>query len=111
EKRELTILLTRILFPGMGLFVMAAWCLGVLNSHRKFFLSYAAPVAWNLAMITALLLARREPSLNRIAIQLAWGSVIGAGLQFLVQLPTVLRLVPSLRMSLDSSSENVRTVV
>ena len=38
EKRELTILLTRILFPSSGLFVMGAWCLGVLNSHRRFFL-------------------------------------------------------------------------
>ena len=54
-KRELTITLTRILFPGAGLLVMAAWCLGVLNSHHKFMLSYAAPVMWNAAMITTLL--------------------------------------------------------
>jgi putative peptidoglycan lipid II flippase len=111
ERRELTIVLTRILFPGTGLFVMAAWCLGILNSHRRFFLSYAAPVAWNIAMIVTLLLARHEPSLNRIAIDLAWGSVIGAGLQFLVQLPTVLRLVPQLRVSLDRTSEHVRSVI
>ena len=77
EKRELTILLVRILFPGAGLFVMSAWCLGVLNSHRRFFLSYAAPVVWNLVMIGALLLSAREPSLNRIAIQLAWCSARG----------------------------------
>ena len=50
-KRELTILLVRILFPGAGLLVCSAWCLGILNSHRKFFLSYTAPVVWNLAMI------------------------------------------------------------
>ena len=50
-KRELTIRLVRIFFPGAGLFVMSAWCLGVLNSHGKFFLSYAAPVVWNLSMI------------------------------------------------------------
>jgi putative peptidoglycan lipid II flippase len=111
EKRELTILLVRILFPGAGLFVMSAWCLGVLNSHRRFFLSYAAPVVWNLAMIGALLLSAREPSLSRIAIQLAWASVIGAALQFLVQLPVVLRLVPNLRVTLDRASENVRTVI
>ncbi|MGZ3478833.1 MAG: lipid II flippase MurJ, partial [Myxococcaceae bacterium] len=43
--------LTRILFPSTGLLVLSAWCLGVLNSHRKFFLSYAAPVVWNLAQI------------------------------------------------------------
>ena len=45
----------RIFFPGAGLFVLSAWCLGVLNSHGKFFLSYAAPVVWNLAIIAALL--------------------------------------------------------
>ncbi|MDP9249836.1 MAG: murein biosynthesis integral membrane protein MurJ, partial [Chloroflexota bacterium] len=41
EKREITIKLVRILFPGSGLLFMSAWCLGVLNSHRRFFLSYA----------------------------------------------------------------------
>ena len=40
ERRELTVQLTRILFPGMGILVFAAWCLGILNSHRKFFISY-----------------------------------------------------------------------
>src|SRR5438105_4933842 len=37
--RDLTIQLVRIFFPGAGLLVLSAWCLGVLNSHRKFFLS------------------------------------------------------------------------
>ena len=111
EKRELTILLTRILFPGTGLFVMGAWCLGVLNSHRRFFLSYAAPVAWNLVMIAALWLSRHNPSLSRIAVNLAWASVIGAAMSFLVQLPVVLRLLGGLRVSLDRSRESVRTVM
>jgi len=44
DKRELTIQLVRILFPGAGLLVLSAWCLGVLNSHHRFLLSYAAPV-------------------------------------------------------------------
>jgi len=56
DKRELTIRLVRILFPGAGLLVISAWCLGVLNSHRRFFLSYAAPVAWNVVIIGTLLL-------------------------------------------------------
>ena len=45
ETRELTIRLVRILFPGAGLLVLSAWCLGVLNSHHRFFISYTAPVA------------------------------------------------------------------
>src|SRR5688572_29459453 len=51
EKRELTIRLVRVLFPGAGLLALSAWCLGVLNSHRRFFLSYISPVLWNVAMI------------------------------------------------------------
>ena len=54
-KREFTIQMVRILFPGVGVLVLSAWCLGILNSHRHFFLPYAAPVLWNLAMIAALL--------------------------------------------------------
>jgi putative peptidoglycan lipid II flippase len=52
--RVLTIHLVQIMFPGVGLFVLSAWCLGILNSHRLFFISYVAPVLWNLAMIGTL---------------------------------------------------------
>ena len=109
EKRELTVRLVRILFPGVGLLVMSAWCLGVLNSHRRFLLSYTAPVLWNAAMI-ATLLWRGGEQLERLTIALAWGSVLGSALQLLVQLPFVLRLVPQLRIRLDATSPNVRTV-
>src|SRR6185503_10944305 len=54
ETRELTIRLVKILFPGAGLLVLSAWCLGILNSHHRFFISYTAPVAWNLAIISSL---------------------------------------------------------
>ncbi len=50
----LTVELVRIMFPGVGLLALAAWCLGVQNSHRRFFLSYVAPIAWSSAMIAAL---------------------------------------------------------
>ena len=55
EKRELTIALVRIVFPGTGLLVFSAWCLGVLNSHGRFFLSYASGVVMNVALIAALI--------------------------------------------------------
>lgn len=110
-KRELTITLTRILFPGAGMFVLGAWCLGVLNSHRKFFLSYSAPVLWNVAMIAALLGFGGRQERVDLAVTLSWASVVGALLQFLVQLPTVLRLVPNLRMRLDYARSSVRRVL
>src|SRR5229473_2204113 len=89
ETRELTIRLVRILFPGAGLLVLSAWCLGVLNSHHRFFISYTAPVAWNLAMIVSLVVFGRKVGQFPLAEYVAWGSVIGSALQFGVQLPTV----------------------
>ncbi|HTW68190.1 MAG TPA: murein biosynthesis integral membrane protein MurJ [Bryobacteraceae bacterium] len=115
-KRELTISLVRILFPGAGLLVFSAWCLGILNSHRKLFLSYAAPVMWNSAMIATLLIfggrnSGGRGSLSQLAMTLAWGSVIGSALQFGIQLPVVLRLARHLRLRLDFNSEHVRIVI
>ncbi len=110
EKRELTIAIVRILFPGAGLLVLSAWCLGILNSHRRFLLSYLAPVIWNVSMIVTLLWWGDVTPLPRLAVILAWGAVAGSALQMLVQLPTVLKLVPNLRVRLELS-EHVRATV
>jgi putative peptidoglycan lipid II flippase len=111
ETRELTIRLVRILFPGAGLLVLSAWCLGVLNSHHRFFLSYTAPVAWNLAMIASLVFFGRQMGQFPLAEYVAWGSVIGSALQFGVQLPTVFRLVRRIRPVIDLASVQVRTII
>ena len=66
---------------------ISAWCLGILNSHHKFLLSYASGVVWNVAMIATLILFGAGTTLPRLAVLLAWGSVVGSVLQFLVQLP------------------------
>ena len=110
ETRQLAIRLVRIFFPGVGLLVLSAWCLGILNSHRRFFLSYVSPVIWNTAIILALLMFRHSDPLQ-LSVYAAWASVIGSGLQFLVQLPVVLRLAPRLRLVAGIAGENLRTVV
>ena len=110
ETRQLTIRLVRILFPGAGLLVLSAWCLGILNSHRKFFLSYTAPVLWNLAMI-ATLLGFRHMNPDKLIVALAWGSVVGSALQFAIQLPVVLRLARHIRVRLETRDAQVREVV
>ena len=55
EKRELTIRLTRILFPGAGIFVMSRVVPRHPEQPSQVLLSYSAPVLWNVAMIVALL--------------------------------------------------------
>ncbi|MGA3295469.1 MAG: murein biosynthesis integral membrane protein MurJ [Candidatus Acidiferrales bacterium] len=111
EKRELAVRLVRILFPGVGLLVLSAWCLGILNSHRRFFLSYSAGVIWNAAMIATMWSFGRRYGQIDLAVVLAWGSVIGSALQVAAQLPVVLRLLGGLRLSLSYRAHNVKTVV
>jgi putative peptidoglycan lipid II flippase len=111
ETRELTIVLVRILFPGAGLLVASAWCLGVLNSHRKFFLSYTAPVLWNIAMIAGMIAFGGGRTQNSLVIITAWASVVGSALQVGVQLPTVLKVLGGLKLSLVHQTEHVRTVI
>ncbi len=111
ETRLLTIRLVQILFPGAALLVMSAWCLGILNSHHKFFLSYSAPVIWNVAMIAALLWKGGRVGESRLAVIISIASVIGSGLQFAVQLPTVLRFLHPLHLKLTFGTEQVQTVV
>jgi putative peptidoglycan lipid II flippase len=110
ETRRLAIQLVRILFPGVGLLVMSAWCLGILNSHHKFFLSYVAPVVNNAAFIAAMIIFRKQ-DMSHLAIYTTWGSVVGSGLQFVVQIPMVLRLAPELRIFFRELTDNVRVVV
>jgi len=111
ERRQLTIQLVRIFFPGAALLVLSAWCLGVLNSHHRFFISYTAPVAWNLSIIASLIFFGRRLDLAPLAEAVAWGSVVGSALQFGVQLPTVLQLLQRFRPNIDAASEHVSEVM
>jgi putative peptidoglycan lipid II flippase len=111
DKRILTILLVRILFPGAGVLVLSAWCLGILNSHRRFFLSYAAPVVWNISIIAALVIWGGRSTSTRLVEIAAWGSVAGSVLQFAIQLPLVMKLLGSIRFTTAWKGNNIRKVV
>lgn len=114
-KRDLTIQLVRILFPGAGLLVLSAWCLGILNSHRRFLLSYAAPVVWNLAILAAVLRSGGLVGEFDLALTAAWGALLGSALQLVVQLPVVWALLhrseSATILGTSLRSANVRTVV
>lgn len=105
--QELGIRIVRILFPMTAVLVVSAWALGVLNTHRRFFVSYVAPVLWNLAMIAALVTfgtwlgweaAGRDAEL---AVVLAWGALVGGGLQLGIQLPWVVGHLRHFRISVS----------
>lgn len=105
----------RILFPMTGVLVLSVWALAILNSNRRFFLPYFAPVLWNSAIIAALVIVGRQLGGARGAaeqIQLfkaaCWGAFAGGLLQFLVQLPMVLGILRGFRPSFSLSVPGVR---
>lgn len=110
-KRELTIKIVQVLFPGTGFLVMSAWCLGILNSHKKFFLSYVAPVIWNLTIIVVLLMWGGKQQQFDLAVTVSWGLVAGSFLQFFVQLPSALRLGKKIYPSLDLKLSSVTSII
>ena len=113
EKRTLTIALVRIVFPGTGLLVFSAWCLGVLNSHGRFFLSYASGVMMNVVIIAALVWQGgwRGQGTVSLAYAISWASVAGAVLQFAVQAPTVATYLRPLIGQVQFRSPHVAAVV
>src|SRR5258708_32507174 len=97
------------MFPGVGALVMSAWCLGILNSHGRFFLSYTAPVAWNLCIIAGLLIFRSTGALAQLVFYVGWGSCVGGLAQLLSPLPTVRRVTTRSLFSLKTASPPVRS--
>ena len=109
---DLAVSLTRITTLGIAFLVPSAWCLGILNSHRQFFLSYVAPVVWNIAQIVVLVAVVLVGVTDEGAVKaVAWAVVVGGFLQFAVQYPSVRRAVPALRISFGRGSGAVRDVV
>ncbi|HEX7235591.1 MAG TPA: murein biosynthesis integral membrane protein MurJ, partial [Gammaproteobacteria bacterium] len=111
QRRELLIAIVRILFPMTGVLVLSAWALGILNSHRKFFLPYFAPVLWNAAIIGAFVAFGSRLDLDALLLAVAWGALLGGALQFAVQLPAVWRLDREIRLSSGKREPAFREVV
>jgi len=123
DRFPLAVRAVRIIFPMTGVLVLSAWALGVLNSHRRFFVSYMAPALWNAAIIAALIMAARsltESSINddgfqigpvgqsQLVIAACLGALAGGVLQFAVQLPWTLRLMKGFRLSMSTRVVGVR---
>lgn len=111
ETRALTTAYIRIFFPTTGTFALGAWCLGILNSHRRFFLSYASPVAWNAVIIAALLIFGGRCDLPTLGERAAWAALLGALTQLAVQLPATLRLLGGLQPTISLASPEIRQVL
>lgn len=86
-KFELTVLLTRIVLPFLTLVAIAAACMGMLNSLRRFFVPAVSPAAYNVCLIaSAVVVAPLMPQTGAAPIAvLAAGVLAGGGGQIAVQ--------------------------
>jgi putative peptidoglycan lipid II flippase len=111
HRRELMIAVARILFPMTGVLVLSAWALGILNSHRQFFVPYFAPVLWNAAIIAVLVAFASRVELDALLMAAAWGALAGGFLQFAIQLPWVLKLDREIRINMGRGDPAFRETV
>ncbi len=114
---ELAVSAVRIVFPMTAFLVLASWALGILNSHRRFFLPYFAPVLWNAAIILALvagalfLAPGSPPDLSALLFIACWGALAGGILQFAVQLPAALRELGGFPLVLSTQVAGLKEVL
>ncbi len=92
-KKELTVILTRIMMPFLVFISMAAVVMGILNSKGKFFVPAMASAFFNLGSIVGgVSLALILPKFGYPAIiGMACGTLLGGLLQLSIQFPTLLK--------------------
>lgn len=114
DRLALTTTAVRICFPMVAAITLSAWCLGILNSHRRFLLPYLAPSFWNASVIGVVwfvasrTFAGEAERIESLVLAVCWGGLLGGLLQFAFQLPSVLRVTVGLRPSFDLRAPGVR---
>jgi putative peptidoglycan lipid II flippase len=114
EKTELTILLTRIMWPFILLVSLAALVMGVLNAKHVFGAPAMASTYFNLGSIIAGVLVGwwLDPGFGpRSLIGLAIGTLVGGAWQLLAQFPALRRVGYRFRPDFRWRDPGVRTVL
>lgn len=112
-KIELTIELTRIMFPFLTLVAVAVAFMGMLNSLRRFFIPALAPAMFNVgAILSVYLFVPFMPRLGWDAMAgLAFGTLLGGLLQVLLQWPALRREGFRFRFTLNFKDARLREIL
>jgi len=107
-KIELTVLLTRVMFPYMLFISLAALSQGILNAYKVFIPSAVTPILLNISIISFGLLAGN--SFSDPAIALGVGVITGGVIQFFFQWPFLAKRGFSYRLHFNFHSQGVKRV-
>ncbi len=114
EYREMTILLTQIMFPFILLVSLAALVMGMLNSRNVFGVPAMASSFFNIGSIVGGLLIGwwMDPTFGQQAlIGLAVGTLIGGLLQLVIQLPSLRKVGFAFRPDFRWSDPGIRRIL
>lgn len=135
EKFELTVRLTRILFPFILFACLAALFMGMLNAQNKFFLPQSASTFFNITSIVAGLFFAYLFSPDYITITwhkivhgaaldtkdglsvanaitgMAFGTLLGGFVQYIVQLPPLMKLKYRLKLDFKFKDAGLKKVL
>jgi len=108
DKFDLTVLLTRIMFPYIIFISLAALAMGILNSLNHFLVPAISPALWNISIISFALLL--SPRLEKPVVGLAIGAVVGGIAQLLIQVPILLKKGMRFRFIIDMNDPGVKRI-
>lgn len=105
-KKEMTVLLTRIMFLSPIILGLSNILSGILQVFSRFFVTALAPIMYNLGIIFGILFF--VPAVGLVG--LAWGVALGAFLHLMIQLPIFLHLGFRPRKIFAPMNEGIRRV-
>ena len=107
---DLTVGMSRVLFPVVLLLGLNGLLLGILQSHDRFTIQAISPAVWNLvAIVLLVVLHTRFHGENQIY-ALAIGILVATAVQFALALVALQRMHFSLRFSFDWRDPRVKQV-
>lgn len=112
-KFELTVTMTRIMFPFLLLVALSAQAMGILNACSQFGVPAMASTFFNIGSVIAGLLLGKVlgPSLGLSPIEgMAYGVVVGGAMQLLWQIPSLHRAGFRFRPQFDWSHPGLRHI-
>ncbi len=108
EQIELTVRLTRIMFPYLFFVSFVAFSMGILNTHRYFFAPAFAPVLLNVGMITGIVFLGLFFKVPLYGV--AAGVIAGGVLQLILQIPYLVKTGFKMKISLDLKHPGIRRI-
>lgn len=87
DKHDITVSITRLMFPYMFFIGLMAIAMGVLNTYKHFTMPALSPILLNISMISfaVYILVSGKTEVGALY-SLAWAVLVGGLLQFLIQL-------------------------